>query len=295
VYYISQFVSALNVALAASYAAVIAANTTDYQLYAGHAPYFVFNSTTDLLSLIVDSGVWTTGTATLLPLIYFNTPLSVLLSGVPQYEVSVNAVGGLDDYVVIDPNNLGNDSTQPAAQFFVTSNTTYAKNVGAETKLTTQAIPFALPVGATLLYTNSTLQAGYQTLVVATAVASGATSITVNSFIPSFAFAPGDQIMWLPPAQLSINDEASSVASWFNAYSVAVLSQMMPFRTSFAPSTQLAAGTSTAGTLSPQPIVADFRKRCCSSLDLTVIPTHGSVPWHGKIDLHKVDSVLPES
>lgn len=128
VFYIAQFVSALNVALAASYAAVIAANTGDAQLYAGHAPYVVFNSTTDLLSLIVDAGVWNTGTATFLPLIYLNTPLSVLLSGLPQYEASINSVGGLDDYIVIDPNNLGNDSTQLAAQFFVTSNQTYTKS-----------------------------------------------------------------------------------------------------------------------------------------------------------------------
>lgn len=143
--------------------------------------------------------------------------------------------------------------------------------------MTTQAIPFALPVGAKLLYCNSTQQQGYQTLTVSTAAASGATSITVSSFIPSFAFAPGDQILWLPPAQLSVNDETSSVASWFSAYSVAVRSELMPFRKSFTPSTLLAGGTTTSATLAPQSIVADFlypgTERLTSTKSLVYYPS----------------------
>jgi hypothetical protein len=58
-----------------------------------------------------------------------------------------------------------------------------------------------------------------------------------------------------------VTDETSSVASWFNAYSVAVQSQVMPFRKQFTASTQLALAGGTTGvaqTLAPQPIVADF-------------------------------------
>lgn len=177
---------AINAALVTAYAAVIAANPTDYQLYAGHAPYFVFNSTTDLITLYVDAGVWQTGTATLLPGIYLNTPLSNLLAGIPQSFISYNSVGGLDDLIQI-PAPTAQTTTQPAQVFFTTNNAAVAMDQ-TETSVTVTATPFGLPVGALLNYT-SYASSTQQQLTVATATASAATSIPVNSYVTAFAEA----------------------------------------------------------------------------------------------------------
>ena len=259
--------------MATAYAAVIAANPTDYQLYAGHAPYFAFNSTTDLITLYVDAGAWKTGTATLLPGIYLNTPLSNLLAGIPQSFISYNSVGGLDDLIQI-PAPTVQTTTQPAQVFFTTNNAAVAIN-SSETSITVTATPFGLPVGALLNYTSYASSTPQQ-LTVSTAVAGSATTIDVNTFITAFAEAKGDQVFWVPPALQAVADETSSVASWFNAYSVAVESQQMPFRKQVIPGTIQAGGQLGDDQLAPQSIVADFlypgQERLTSTNSLVYYP-----------------------
>lgn len=275
VYFINQWLDSVNGVLRTLYQSVITANPSDAMLYAGHSPYFQFDSATQLISLVTDAGTWDTGTATFLPGIFCNTALSNLFSGIPQRLIAYNSVSHLDSQfqIVKRPNNITVQPLQP----FATSNQTYAKNAGSETSFTSTAIPFALPVGAVLQDQNSSVL--YQNITLTAAAASGATALTVAAFVPNFAIAPGDNLAWLPPPLTSTRDEVSSAAAWFNAFSVVVQSRQLPARPENLPASTLMGASQNAmtNTLSQQSIVSDFlfpsEDRISGSTSLIYLPS----------------------
>lgn len=252
-YYINQFLDALNSALQTQYVLVQAANTTDYQLLNNHQPYFEYDAKSQLISVVTDKGVWTSGIATLFPAIYLNTPLANLLQGLPQQEITLNSVGGLDSQLVIvdRPIQLGSQPLIP----FSSSTQTYTKGE-TETTISMTALPFGLPIGAQLTVGSSTSPIP-QVVTLSAAAAAGATSVTVTSFVTAFAYATGDIISYQPPALNTTEDEVSSAVGWFNAYSIVVQSRQMPFRKLNVPANGLTGGQAQNTSLAAQAVVAD--------------------------------------
>lgn len=256
VYYIQQFVDAVNAAINTAYTALTTAVGLSNQFYPNRAPFFSFDAKSNLLSLTTDAGSWETGTpssspAPGTPRIWMNTPLAALFEDFPQITQATNSASGKDSYIMIaarGPAAFNNPTPvtwlQPT-DIYVTS---AGANIPANSAFTTQTVVnilTSLPSGATILFplmcAGSSTTAGLiqpigsacymSTLTQASGT--GAQTLHFNTIQTTWGTvaANGGNVFWRPPSQLVTTEETPSVVSWWTTQSIIVTTSMIPART----------------------------------------------------------------
>lgn len=276
IFWVNQIVQGVNIALQTAYAAVVAANPTDYQLWPGarHAPFVMFNQTTQLLSFCYETGVWDNifGDNPGATAVYFNTPLMNLFQNIPNKWIAYNSVSGKDNQLILLPEiSIPQSlvSAQPlSAPVYVDSQTTagpqaylsqfFAGVLSSALVVGTSYSSLAVAAGTKVNIPIHTFIIGGQANVAVYCSANtpaGSTSIPTNTFTCISAISANTNLLAQYPFVSVIPDEAPSVLNWITFTRIIVRSQGgFPAREEITPTS--ASGPS--GEIKGEQILTDY-------------------------------------
>lgn len=264
VYFVQQFLDSVNVAVNIAYSALVATVGLSSQFWPNRAPFFIFDPSTNLLSLTTDAGSWE-NTATGLPRIWLNTPLAALFSNMQKNYQATNSNSGKDSYLIVATRGATTIVEQPpvaalaSTMDYLSAVTSAVPSNSAITSVSAFSIQQSIPTGAQLLMTlaDSTCSIpklgtpGY-ILKLTQNTGTGTVTIQFQSITTTFGIAiNAGNLFLIPPTQLITTEEVPSVVGWWNTMSMVVTTTLLPARSEIVPSVD-------PTQYSTQNIVSDF-------------------------------------
>lgn len=256
---VQQFLNMINSAFQTAFTALKTANPSATQFV--NAPQMVYNSSTQLFSLVVDRFAWSAGDP-LFPSIWFCSSLMEKFSNLMNVRVSWNSGTGRDCRLVVQ--DLGsNVSTNPIPGAFVSTLTTALTQNGSTNSLAVGALTSSIQSGVAITVTSSKTNGGQpisQTFVTSALASAAAVSISVAVSTASYAFEIGSVVSIYQPQQLTMTSACIDVVDWLSIRRVMLTSDTLGVRPEYFPSSAAPGNTSsiTPGVTQSINMVTDF-------------------------------------